>query len=354
MPLSLEDANKAGGQSASCFEYAAARTAPSQYNVSSMDAKPVELFYSYSHKDEGMRQRLETHLSVLKRAGAIAGWHDRRIGAGAEWKQQISDHLESADVILLLISSDFLASDYCWDIEMKRALERHDRGDALVIPIMLHPVDWEGAPFAKLEVLPRDGRPVSKWSKQDEAFTDVAKGIRAAVRRRLEANASTSPFGSPFSVELWTAGQRTAANKNQESASQTEYSIGTRIVVRFRANRDCYLTLLNIGTSGKLTVLFPNALHSDDRIQKDRLYEIPGPDDEFEYEITGPPGVETLKAIATLEKTPLLETQFAPDGSLFRTVSGTAAARDIAVVSKRAATVQPDKLSERECRFRVV
>lgn len=297
--------------------YPLAGVAAAFSTMSAMDGKPIELFYSYSHRDEGMRQRLETHLSVLKRAGAIAGWHDRRIGAGAEWKRQISDHLESADVILLLISSDFLASDYCWDIEMKRAIERHDRGDALVIPIMLHPVDWEGAPFAKLEVLPRDGRPVSKWPKQDEAFTDVAKGIRAAVRRRLEANASSSGLAnapssalasaststlanastSPFSVELWTADQRTAAANQTEAGSQADYPIGARIVVRFRANRDCYLTLLNIGTSGKLTVLFPNALHSDDRILKGRIYEIPSREDEFEYAITGPPGVEILKAI---------------------------------------------------------
>jgi hypothetical protein len=314
-----------------------------------MPDRPIELFYSYSHKDETMRQRLEAHLSVLKRTGAIAAWHDRKIGAGEEWKQQISDHLERAEVVLLLISPDFLASDYCWDIEMKRAIERHDRGQALVIPIMLRPVDWEGAPFARIQALPRDAVPVSKWPSEDEAFTEIAKGIRNAIRSRLEVSAPAA-----FAVEVWTAPQGAAYAQAGAPSAQPQYTVGTLIVVRFRATRDCYVTLLNVGTSGKLTVLFPNALHPDDRILAGQCYEVPGPGDDFVYEITGPRGVELLKAVATLEKVPLLESQFAPDGSLFRTVSPTAAARDIAVIKKRAAALDHSMIRECEHRFAVV
>ena len=142
---------------------------------------PIELFISYSHKDEALRERLGTHLSLLKRQRVIDEWHDRRIGAGQEWAGAIDEHLSSAAVILLLVSSDFLASDYCYDLEMTRALERDDAGDARVIPVILRSVDWHGAPFAKLQALPKGGRPVTSWSNQDEAFTDVARGIRAAV-----------------------------------------------------------------------------------------------------------------------------------------------------------------------------
>ena len=138
-------------------------------------------FYSYSHEDEALRDQLAKHLSLLKRQGVIAEWHDRRIGAGEEWKGEIDKNLESARIILLLVSPSFLASDYCYDIELKRAIERHDEGEARVIPIILRPVDWKGASFAKFAALPRDERPVTLWSDRDEAFLDVAVGIRRAV-----------------------------------------------------------------------------------------------------------------------------------------------------------------------------
>ena len=107
-------------------------------------ASPVRLFYSYSHEDEPLLKKLEEHLALLRRQGFISGWHDRMIGAGDEWKGQLDKNLEEAQVILLMISPSFLASDYCYDIETKRALERHDRGEAKVIPILLRPADWEG------------------------------------------------------------------------------------------------------------------------------------------------------------------------------------------------------------------
>src|SRR5437016_2112638 len=131
---------------------------------------PLTLFYSYAHEDEPLREQLERHLRLLNRQGLISEWHDRQIVAGTEWAKQIDEHLETASIILLLISPDFLASDYCYDIEMQRSLERHRRGEAQVIPIVVRPVDWHDAPFARLHCLPRDGKPVTRWDNQDEAF----------------------------------------------------------------------------------------------------------------------------------------------------------------------------------------
>jgi len=142
---------------------------------------PIRLFYSYSHKDNALRDKLEEALAMLKRQGLIAEWHDRRISAGEEWKGAIDKNLDEAQVILLLISFSFLASDYCYDEEMKRALDRHERREAKVIPIILRPCDWQGALFGKLQALPRDGKAITSWSNRDEAFTDVALGIRRAV-----------------------------------------------------------------------------------------------------------------------------------------------------------------------------
>jgi hypothetical protein len=139
------------------------------------------LFYSYSHKDEHLRDQLETHLSLLKRQGVLAGWHDRRITAGMEWEGKIDKNLNAAHVILLLLSADFLASDYCYDIETKRAIERHRNGEARLIPIVLRACDWTSAPFGRIQALPTDAKAITSWPNIDEAFTDVAKGIRAVV-----------------------------------------------------------------------------------------------------------------------------------------------------------------------------
>jgi hypothetical protein len=144
----------------------------------------ISLFFSYSHRDENLRNELETHLSVLKRQGVIQTWHDRRITAGSEIDSSISENLENAQIILLLVSSYFLASDYCYDIEMSRAMEKHREGSACVIPVILHPCDWRNAPFGSLRATPTDGKPVSMFANQHEAFAIIAKDIREAASRR--------------------------------------------------------------------------------------------------------------------------------------------------------------------------
>lgn len=143
--------------------------------------KPFEIFFSYSHKDQRLRDQLETQLSLLKREGLITSWYDHKITAGHEWAGKIDEHLNSAQIILLLISANFIASDYCYDIEMQCALERHEAREARVIPIILRPVDWKKAPFGKLKALPTDGKPVTKWTDNDSAFYDIAQGIRKVV-----------------------------------------------------------------------------------------------------------------------------------------------------------------------------
>ncbi len=161
----------------------------------------LEVFYSYSHKDEALRDELEKHLALLKRQGLIANWHDRRIGAGDEWRDQIGAYVRSAHIILLLISADFLASDYCYDVEMKLALERHAAHEAVVIPIILRPVDWSGAPFAHLQALPRDAKPLTAWSDRDEAFVDIARGIRELVLRFGSGASQPTSSGIPSLVD---------------------------------------------------------------------------------------------------------------------------------------------------------
>lgn len=154
------------------------------------------LFFSYSHKDEALRDRLEVHLAGLKREGAISTWHDRRITAGDALGQRIDENLESAEIILLLVSPDFLASDYCHDVEMQRALARHDEGTARVIPVILRPCDWQHSSFAHLLAAPTDGKPITKWTNEDEAFLDVVGQIRAALPAKPRPEVGNPRSGS--------------------------------------------------------------------------------------------------------------------------------------------------------------
>lgn len=139
------------------------------------------VFFSYSHEDEPYRDQLEKHLAVLRHDGTIEAWHDRRIKAGSEVDVSIDAALESADVILLLVSASFLHSPYCYSKEMTRAMERHDAGDAVVVPVIVRECDWHRAPFGKLLAAPRDGKAITSWANPDEAYADVARKIRALV-----------------------------------------------------------------------------------------------------------------------------------------------------------------------------
>lgn len=158
----------------------------------------ASLFFSYSHKDEALRDQLETQLAMLKRQGVIETWHDRRIGAGQELHTQISDHVQNDDIILLLVSPDFLASDYCYDQEMLRAMERHEAGEVIVIPVILRPSEgWTNAPFGKLNAVPADGRPITLAPDRDQAFVEVAGAIRKAVAHLSPKHAVSLPSASP-------------------------------------------------------------------------------------------------------------------------------------------------------------
>src|SRR5438093_885611 len=116
-------------------------------------------------------------LVIYERLGKIVKWHDRQIPAGMEWESKIDERLRHSHVILLFVSPAFLESRYCWDVEVKVALERHERGEARVIPIIIRPCLWEAAPFATLEALPRDAKPLSQFEDRDQATLDIARTI---------------------------------------------------------------------------------------------------------------------------------------------------------------------------------
>lgn len=169
----------------------------------------IKVFYAYAQADERLQVELAKHLSRLTREGLVSEWHYGKILPGTERQQAIDEQISIASIILLLITPDFLASDYHYEIELEHALARHEAGEARVIPILLRPVDWEGARFAKLQYLPRNGKPVTRWKNRDEAFREIAKGIREAIED-LRASAGLLHRPSSPSVTLEPTARKAA------------------------------------------------------------------------------------------------------------------------------------------------
>jgi hypothetical protein len=143
---------------------------------------PWNLFYSYSHEDEQLRDELAKFLAPLKHQGRIVEWYDRKIEPGLRWESVISDKLQSAHLILLLVTADFLASDYCFGVEMEMAMHRMMNRDANVVPILLRPCLWRESRFSELQLLPRDAKPVTSWPSHEDAFAGIANEINAITK----------------------------------------------------------------------------------------------------------------------------------------------------------------------------
>lgn len=201
-----------------------------------MSSQPLSVFISYSHRDETLKQELEDHLALLKRQGKINPWQDRQIEAGTEWNDQIREALDAADIILLLVSPRFMNSDFCYGKEMERAMQRHRNGDARVIPIILTPTDWKGAPFDKLQVLPKDGKPVVDWPSCDAAFVDVVKGVRRAVESLAPASDKQDDgWATPPQIKA------TSSSLTQPNTAQTERPASSHDSERERSARRMHL-----------------------------------------------------------------------------------------------------------------
>jgi hypothetical protein len=149
-------------------------------------AHSLTVFIAYSHLDEQLKNELLKHLEPLKRLGLIDAWHDQKLKAGDEWDKSISKHLATADIILLLVSIDFINSKYCYDVEFVQALALHEAGDAVVIPVILRACLWQESPLGKFQAVPKDGKAVSSWNDRDEALMNVAESIKHVADHILQ------------------------------------------------------------------------------------------------------------------------------------------------------------------------
>src|SRR5947207_11050606 len=165
---------------------------------------PTQIFCSSAPEDIALYSQLHNHLRILERQDVLGVWHPRFVTAGTDWAKAIDEHIASDSIILLLISSDFFASDYCYGIEMQTALERHQAKEALVIPIVLRPVDWRAAlpSLAHLKALPANGRPITEWHNQDAALADIAASIRQVIQQRPQISGTDKASSI---TEWWNA-----------------------------------------------------------------------------------------------------------------------------------------------------
>ena len=141
----------------------------------------LNLFISYAHADEDLKNELDKHLVMLKRLGKINVWNDRKLIPGQLWDDEIKNELTNAHIILLLVSADFNNSEYIWDKELASAMKRHEEGTARVVPVILRKCEWQEMPYAKLQALPKGAKSVTEFANRDDAFTDIAAGIRILV-----------------------------------------------------------------------------------------------------------------------------------------------------------------------------
>jgi hypothetical protein len=241
----------------------------------------LQLFISYDQADEELLERLVVHLASLQNEGLISPWSRRMITPGADREQAVSEQLEAADIVLLLISADFLASNYCYEHEMNRALERHRAGTAHVVPLILRPSDWIGSRFAALQALPANGQPLTSWRCLDEAFAEVAQGIRRMVVQlraeprparqhdlpalpapptKLESPAvylesGAMPVDSPFYIARTAdthatsqllSQQPTLALRGDRQSGKSSLLVRLRHQARARGWRSCYLNFQNL------------------------------------------------------------------------------------------------------------
>ncbi len=226
----------------------------------------THVFISYARRDQNLRDQLENHLSNLKYRGLITTWTAGEISAGEETIQQIDVHLNTAHLILLLISTNFLASNYCYSREMIQAIQRHERGEADVIPVLLRPVVFTGAPFAKLQPLPTNGKPVASWRNRDSAFVDIALGIERVVQKCRASQEIPLPLESsvvrssyPISAEWATMSPFPSASPYVQSTRATS----PRELISRRSRRGSLLaalSLLGLVSAGLLLVQHPNLI----------------------------------------------------------------------------------------------
>ena len=195
-----------------------------------MSSEPISIFFSYSRKDAALMQELEDHLEPLKLSGLINSWHDGCIEPGEEWESKIKDNLETAQIILLLISIDFIKSSYCYDVELRKAIDRHKARDAYVIPVILRSCLWTQVPVGNmylgdLQALPKDAKPISQWTDRDEAYTNIAEELYEKIQKLQQDRLKNTVVFLNHAKQHSYPGSAQTLNKTPQNKQVFEYDL---------------------------------------------------------------------------------------------------------------------------------
>ena len=184
----------------------------------------MRTFISYCHEDSAMFQRLMVHLNFLEREKLISNWHDYEIHSGMNIDDEIKSNLEQAELTLLLVSPNFIASDYCMNVELKHAIYRHKLGHAIVVPIIIEHCDWTAIPeLSSLKALPVDAMPISAWDNMDEAFLNVIEEIITII-----SNYKTPPSPKTRNLPHFFLENNGTPQKFEMPVSQTYITVPTK------------------------------------------------------------------------------------------------------------------------------
>jgi hypothetical protein len=213
----------------------------------------IKVFLSYSHEDEALRAELHKHLGALRHGKIIETWSDHQVPIGSNWDEQISGKLEEADLILLLVSASFLDSQYCSVKEMQRAIERHNRREAIVVPILLRPCHWKPAPFAGIQGLPKSLVPVTKAPEheRDEVWAEIAEGIhQAAIAcNEFRRGGATKSEARSASYPSITIASIRAVDEAEIHGIIKNFKKGQRVGIKWPNSSDQLISLMREVTS---------------------------------------------------------------------------------------------------------
>ena len=215
-------------------------------------SKPLRVFWSYSHKDQALREKLAVHFAVMRREGLIIDWHDRKIDAGTLWEEEIDRHLLEADIVLLLVSAAFFDSNYCWGNEMKKALALHRENKARVVPVILHPCQWKRTPLTVLQAVPMDGKPISEWVSEHAACDDVASQI-ARVAEELRRAEEEKQLKAQQKRQRAQAEARRRAEEHEDKRRAEEQAQDTidEVPARHKESESVQMEDLTVGEERK-------------------------------------------------------------------------------------------------------
>lgn len=276
---------------------------------------PLHLCFGYAAADRPHCADLDRHLAALRREGLITSWHEDQMLAGDLIGQQWAEHVQAADLLVLLLSADFLSSDACFALLRRVAEPQHEVGPE-VIAVLVRPADWPAGILQGLEVLPSRGRPVSTWSNPDEAWQEVARGIRKRVERTQLAKAAALGLALPSAelvIRVWIEPAHLPVlttrdiSRMPRDQSGERFVLGSHVRIGFQANQSCHILLLDIGTTGARSVIYP--VPSSPGLfpcAGTRCHYFPGPADAFDFVLSGATGRETLRVLASSNAAPQL------------------------------------------------